>query len=496
MWTLIRRPSDINFFRQAIFINLGKLCLPFFIFMHTIDNIRQNIIGIDKVVTLLDGTKRPFVFLDNGASTPSFRSVLAKVEELLEWYSAIHRGNGIKSIVSTNVYEEAHGIILDFVGADKNEKMAVLVKNTTEAVNKLSYRLGCMQNDVILISGMEHHSNDLPWRRFNHYDFIDVDEKGYLDLDDLTRKLEKYKGRVRLVTVTGASNMSGIINPYHEIARIAHSHGAKIMLDAAQLAPHRKIDMRPSADPSHIDFLVMSAHKMYAPYGSGVLICSKEMCQAGDPEFVGGGMAKMVTYKGFYANDAEKKEEAGSPNVVGAVAFASALRTLAAVGMDNVAAHEIKLTGYALKRLEEIPQVKLLIETDYENIHNRLGVLTFTTEGMDYKKVAAILCYEYGIGVRSGRFCAHPYASRLLKFSDEEIDNWFEQTCRGEGTDIPGAIRVSFGIYNTEEEVDYLISSLKAIFAGNYKGHYVKDEHGYDYRPENFSVDVSEYFSF
>jgi len=464
--------------------------------MNTIDNIRKNIIGIDKKFFLPDGTEREYIFFDNGASTPSFAEVHSKVGEFLEYYSAVHRGNGYKSFIATEAYDEAHKIIGKFFGATEGSYEVIMLKNTTEAINKLSYRLGGWEDDAILISGMEHHSNDLPWRRFKHHEFVSIKKDGSLDLEDLENKAKKLKGKLKLITVTGASNVTGIVNDYRKIAKIAHENGAKILLDAAQLSPHRKINMMSENENECIDFLVMSGHKMYAPYGTGILICLKDLCRSGEPEYVGGGVAKLVTRGKVYWNDGADREEAGSPNVVGAIALAKAIQILDEIGMDKVAQHEIELTKHLNNRLKEIPEIKMLAPIDESNFDNRLGVFTFELEGVYYQKVAAALCYEYAIGVRCGRFCAHPYTAQLLNVGENENATWINDILHGDKKQLPGALRVSFGVYNTLEEIDILIEALKNIAQGNFKLNYTQNISTGEFHPVDYDFKTENYFKF
>lgn len=461
-----------------------------------IEKIRDSIVGIDKEVELLDGTSRQYVFFDNAASTPSFKRARDKVNELLEWYSAIHRGQGIKSFIATEAYDEAHRIVANFVNADPELYTVIFVKNTTEAINKLNYRLNLKNTDVVLSTGMEHHSNDLPWRRNNFIDYIKTDENGYLDINDLYKKIEQYGKRIKLITVTGASNVSGFVNPYHEIAEIAHSIGAKILVDAAQLAPHRKIDMLPCDDTKHIDYLVMSAHKLYAPFGTGVLICPRETCENGDPEFVGGGMAAYVTHYETIWADLPDREEAGSPNTIGGIAMAAALKELDEIGMDFLENHEHNLTEYFLNQLESIPEIKTLVKTDFDRLDEKLGVITFNIEGMHYNLVGSILAHEFGIGLRTGCFCTQPYIAKLMNISDKLAEEMKDNIVCKRKIDLPGAIRISFGIYNTKEEVDYLLDSLKKVISGDYNGIYNVDESTGTFTPEGFEFNYQKYFEF
>lgn len=460
----------------------------------TIDNVREHIVGITKQVTLLDGSKRQYVFFDNAASTPSFSDVKEAVNEALEWYSAIHRGAGIKSLISTKAYDDAHEIVEKFVNANPSKDTVIFGKNTTEAVNKLANRLELTKQDVVLVSGMEHHSNDLPWRKYATVKFIDINEDGTLNLEDLEYKALKYRTNLKVIAITGAANVTGIVNPYYEIAEIAHKYGAWFVLDAAQLAPHRKIDMKDHDDPQHIDFLVMSAHKMYAPFGTGVLVGNNSVFKKGDPDFVGGGTVSVVTHDEVHWAHLPDKEEAGTPNYLGAVAFAKALKILDEIGMDKVAEHEVELTNYMLKKMKAIPQIKLLGKTEFENPYDKLGVITFNVDGFQDGLVAAILCYEGGIGLRNGCFCAHPYVKHLLKVTKEDSDKLVKDLISGNRSNLPGAIRVSFGCYNTIEEIDYFTEIIQKVIKKEYRGNYICNEKTGIFSPENFEINYPDYF--
>ena len=205
----------------------------------TIDNVRENILGIETQVPLLDGSKRTYTNLDNAASTPSLKPVFEKITEFMQWYSSIHRGTGFKSQVSTQVYDEAHEIACHFVNLNPDNNTVIFGKNATESLNKLSQRFPFQPGDVVFTTLMEHHSNDLPWRRFAEIKHIRVDDQGALDEEHLDELLKQYAGRIRLVVIGGASNVTGYINPVHRIAEKVHAAGAEILVDAAQLAPHR-----------------------------------------------------------------------------------------------------------------------------------------------------------------------------------------------------------------------------------------------------------------
>jgi selenocysteine lyase/cysteine desulfurase len=460
----------------------------------SIKDVRSQIIGIDEQVPLLDGTYRKYVNFDNAASTPCLRPVLEKVHEFMRWYSSVHRGTGFKSQISTQVYDEARRIALDFVGADLTLDTVVFGKNTTEALNKAARRFPVGANQVVLSSVMEHHSNDLPWRLNAQVDHIDLDPDGALDLADLERKLKHYAGRVTLVAITGGSNVTGYINPIHTIAEMAHAAGAMILVDAAQFAPHRELDMLVHNDPRHIDFVALSAHKMYAPFGTGALIGPKHIFEEGEPDLVGGGTVDIVTLSSVNWTEPPEKDEAGSPNVVGAVALARSMLELKAIGFEALAEHEAQLTAHALRGLLEIEGLTVYGDRDPTSARERLGVIPIEVQGMPHQLLAAILSTEYGIGVRNGCFCAHPYLLKILDIDEEAAHLFQEEIVAGDRTRMPGLVRISFGMYNTLDEVDYLLEALQNIVREGYQGKYQQDVQSGDFAVEGFASNMTEYF--
>jgi cysteine desulfurase/selenocysteine lyase len=461
----------------------------------TIHNVRENVVGVEAQVPLLDGSRRTYVNFDNAASTPALRPVLDKVNELMTWYSSIHRGTGFKSQVSTDAYEEAHRIVCSFVGANPATHVVIFGKNSTEALNKLARRFPLAAGDVVLTTLMEHHSNDLPWRAVAQTEHVHVDENGALDETHLDALLEKYAGRVRLVAVTGASNVTGYINPLPRIAAKAHAAGAQILVDAAQLAPHRAVDMRPDDDPAHIDYLALSAHKMYAPYGTGALIGRRDTFLQGDPDVVGGGTVDIVTLDDVKWAAPPEKDEAGSPNVVGAVALAKTILCLQEIGMPALAEHEAQLTARLLQKLARIEGVQVFGINDPARAAEKVGVVPFNVEGMSHYLVAAILSAEGGIGVRNGCFCAHPYILHLMKVSAKHAREHQQAIQQGIKKYLPGLIRASFGCYNTEDEVDWFIEVLERIVRGDYQGHYVQDTASGAFWPQGYVPDTASYFT-
>lgn len=462
----------------------------------SVDDLRQEIVGIDQQVPLLDGSTGTYIYLDNAASAPAFRGVQRKVDEFLPWYSAVHRGTGFKSLLSTHVYEQTHEIVARFVGADPETHCVIFGKNTTEAINKLANRLALGSDDVVISTVMEHHSSDLPWRPKAQVEYVGLREDGRLDMDDLMQKLDRFDGRVKLVSTTGASNVTGFIPPIYDMAELIHQHGARILVDCAQLAPHRAVDMRPVDSPQHLDFVALSAHKMYAPFGTGALIGPREFFRQGPPDYRGGGTIEIVTLDEVHWAEPPERDEAGSPNVIGAVALAASIRILSQVGMGAVAAHEMELTRYALRELNRLNGVKVYGCSDPDRLDDRLGVISFEVEGIPHGKAAAILAFEGGIGVRSGCFCAHPYVLRLLGIGDQEYQTYRDQVLNHDRSALPGLVRIGFGCYNTLEEVELLIEMLERVIVGDYIGDYVADKASGLYFPREFDPAIlSSYFA-
>lgn len=455
----------------------------------------RHLFDLEQQVPRLDGSLGDYINLDNAASTPPLRSVETAVAGFMRWYSSVHRGAGYKSQLSTHMYETARQQVLNFVGADPETHICIFGKNTTEAINKLANRFPFPAGrDVVLISLLEHHSNDLPYRKAAKVIRIMANEKGDLDEADFDRKLSLYKDRIALVAVTGASNVTGYMPPLQRMAEKAHAIGAHFFVDAAQLAPHRKIEMGSLDDPRHFDYLSLSGHKMYAPYGTGALIARRDIFETGEPDLRGGGQIDLVTEDTVIWSAPPEREEAGSPNVVGAVALAAAIKQLEAVGMQSVAEHEISLTAYALRQLSRIEQVELYGHTDPARAHEKVGVIPFNVRGTPHFLTAAILGYEFGIGVRNGCFCAHPYILHLLEVSKPRIAEIEHQIEAGDRRKNPGLVRASFGLYNTFEDIDRLAAALQKIARQEYQGVYQQDKASGDFYPQGWVPRFEEFF--
>jgi selenocysteine lyase/cysteine desulfurase len=258
------------------------------------------------------------------------------------------------------------------------------------------------------------------------------------------------------------------------------------MVDCAQLLPHRQIHMGAIDTPRRLDFIAFSAHKVYAPFGSGGLVGPAAFFDQLEPDDRGGGTVEIVTLSDVTWTGAPERDEAGSPNVLGALALAAALRFLEQVGMQAVAAHEAELTAYALRRLALVPGIQLYGLTDPAAADQRVGVIPFSVKGFSHGMVAAILGFEAGIGVRDGCFCAHPYILRLLGVTDEEYNAYHQRVLHHNRADLPGLVRMSFGCYNTLADVDRLAAALERITAGDFRGSYLVHPRSGSYYPRGF----------
>jgi selenocysteine lyase/cysteine desulfurase len=463
-----------------------------------LENVRDSIVGLDKHVPLFNGRQVRYVNLDNAATTPPLVPVLDCFHRFFELYASVHRGSGFKSLVSTHIYERCRKTVGEFIGADPSYHTLIFTPNATYALNKLAARLNPPSDGVVLCTLMEHHSNLLPWRRLGcRVEYAGIQRKdGSLDLSDLESRIRANSGRLRLVAVTAASNVTGSLPPIRRIARLAHEHGAMIAVDATQWVPHRAFRMGAPDDPERMDFAAFSGHKMYAPFGTGVLVGPREFFEKGEPDTVGGGTVNAVTRDDVIWAPVPDKEEAGTPNLAGAVALACAAKALQSIGMDNLAEHERELTRLALRGLSRMDDVTLYGLKDGDVGEDRLGVIALTAEGLPHAKLACILAHEWGIGVRNGCFCAQPYVRELLGISEQEMKGVLKRLALGDHATVPGMVRVSFGVYNKAEEVDYLLEALRAVLAHGPRAEYILDERYMEYVPDPPAVSPDDYIPF
>ena len=419
---------------------------------YTLENIRNYVVGIDEEMELENGSKKTVTNFDNAATTPALQPVMEEVDEELKKYGSIGRGFSPKSDHSTELYNETKEKVLQFVGADPEKYTVFYVNNTTDGMNKLASALIEDKSDVVLTTRIEHHSNDLPWREWGTVIYAEVDDQGRIIYDDIENQLKN--NDVKYVSVTAASNVTGYVTDVHRVAKLAHKYGAKIIVDGAQIVAHRKFSMLGENPDENIDFFVFSAHKMYSPYGGGAVVGLTDELMGHMPKFYGGGTISIVGDDWVEYADAPKSYEAGSPNYPGVVGLGKAIDVLQEVGFDKIEEHEKALNRRLVDGLLKMDNA--IVYGDTEDLSDRVGVITFNFSDINSQLVAEELSKSYGIATRRGAFCANPYVWRLYGLSDEEVHNFAECSA----TNTPGMIRASFGIYNTEEEVDYLLEVL------------------------------------
>ncbi len=387
----------------------------------------------------------PLVYFDNAATSQKPIQVIEAVREFYEKHNAnVHRAIHTISQEATELYERAHEEVAKFINARDMEEI-IFVRGATEAINLIAYSYGLRnlgQGDEVLVSLMEHHSNIVPWEITSKIKgfkvrYIDVKSDGTLDYESLEQTISE---KTKIVSITHVSNVTGVINDIKRIAKIAHEHGALLVVDGAQSVPHMPVDVK----DLDADFLVFSGHKMLAPTGIGVLYGKIDLLKEMAPFQGGGEMIREVSFNPTMGrcniswNDLPWKFEAGTPDIGGGIGLMAAVRYLRGLGMDNVYCHECDLIGYALKRVQELRKIKIYGPLE---ITGKCGIIPFNMEGFDSHDVALFLD-SYGIMIRSGYHCAQPLHQRL---------------------NVPSSARVSFYIYNTRDEIDRFIEVLKEL---------------------------------
>jgi selenocysteine lyase/cysteine desulfurase len=432
-----------------------------------------DLVGDDIEVPCLDGEGRRYRAFDAAASTSALPGVFERVRSIVPWYSSVHRGAGTKSQVATAAYEAARSAALGFAGRSGSDDIAIICRNTTEAINHLAYRMKLSPDDIVLTTVVEHHANLLPWRRVATCRFVECDRSGRFDIDAVVDGLA-LEPVPKLLAITAASNVTGWTPPLAEIVTLAHERGVPVAVDAAQLAAHGPL-------PVGADFVTWSGHKMYAPFGSGVLIGPRRAFVDGDPFLAGGGAVDLVDLNEVIWTEPPEREEAGSPNVIGAVALHAAFDELTEIGWSAIGAHDLEVSRALRAGLAAIDGVRLL---GPELAIDTLPVATFIVDGVPHALVAARLAAEYGIGVRHGCFCAHPYLIRLLGLSNEEVAGFRDQLRVGDRRGVPGAVRASAGLNISLGDVSALVDAVATISREPSRFEYHQDPWTGDFRPE------------
>lgn len=410
-----------------------------------LDQLRKTMIS-QPLVPTTRGLK-PYINFDNSASTPTFKAIWDSVR--LTWQAPI--------TTQHEVVNEVKRICSKALGASQDVYDMIFTSNTTEAINLVARQLESLYKEseepVILTSFLEHNSNDLPWRRLKRWSIVrlHMDDDGFFDLSELNDLLTDYNQlkrfgnkRIKVVALSGASNVLGSCNDLKEISRIAHANGAMVLIDGAQLTAHRSINI----EESSIDFYAFSAHKVYAPFGTGVLIMKKGLFNIND-------------------DDMQIIRSSGEENAGGIAALGKALLILQRIGMDVIFQEERSINKYALSKLSQIPGIKIYGVKDYDSplLSNKLGVIAFSFKNKIPSKFAKELALRRGIGIRSGCHCAHLTVKRILNIPHYiERIQWFIQTFFPKFK-FAGVLRISFGLENNEREVEELVDVINEILA-------------------------------
>ncbi|MFD8163047.1 aminotransferase class V-fold PLP-dependent enzyme [Streptomyces malaysiensis] len=431
------------------------------------------VLGSDVLVPLVTGGEVTYAALDYAASAPALRRVWDDIAAYAPYYGSVHRGAGYLSQLSTDLFENSRKDVAAFLGCREDDQV-VFTRSTTDSLNLLA--AVAPRGTEVFVFETEHHASLLPWEQRADLTvrYLSAPRSPRQAVETLERALVGRAEGPALVCVTGASNVTGELWPVRELAAAAHAHGARIVLDAAQLAPHHPVDIA-EAD---VDWVAFSGHKLYAPFGAGVLAGRADWLREARPYLAGGGASRKVARRDDGGVDVEwhttaARHEAGSPNVIGVYAIASACKALTEAGFEGLVARERQLIEKVRAGLAEVPEVRVL--SLFGDDAPRVGVLSFVVEGWNSSHFAAALSAEYGIGVRDGLFCAHPLVRTLL---DSEPDEPGE--C-GAPEAAPGeralnAIRVSFGAGTPDEHVERFVGAVKEL---------VRDGARWSYRTED-----------
>ncbi|MFJ2556759.1 MULTISPECIES: aminotransferase class V-fold PLP-dependent enzyme [unclassified Streptomyces] len=425
------------------------------------------VLGADVTVPLVTGGEVTYAALDYAASAPALQRVWDDVAAYAPYYGSVHRGAGYLSQLSTDLFENSRRTVAEFLGCRAGDQV-VFTRSTTDSLNLLAAALPA--DCQVFVFETEHHASLLPWRdaRVTYLNAPRTTDEAVATLERALASRDP-QGPA-LVCVTGASNVTGELWPVRELAAAAHAHGARIVLDAAQLVPHHAVDI---ADLD-VDWIAFSGHKLYAPFGSGVLAGRADWLQSAEPYLAGGGASRKVARRADGGVDVDwhttaARHEAGSPNVIGVYAIAAACKALTEAGFDALAAREQRLVAEVRAGLAEVPEVKVL--SLFGDDAARVGVLSFVVEGWNSSHFAAALSAEYGIGVRDGLFCAHPLVRTLLG-SDPQDPGECGAPEAEPGERSLNAIRVSFGAGTPDEHVERFVRAVRELVSDGARWNY------------------------
>lgn len=378
---------------------------------------------------------KPIVYLDSAASAQKPHQVIDAISHFYSHdYANIHRGIYELSERSTQLYEEARHAVKCFINAAHDEEI-VFVRGTTEGINLVAQSYGRTKweaGDEVIVSTIEHHSNIVPWYLLKEQigielKVIPITDTGAMDLDAYE---QLFSPRTKLVAISHVSNALGTINPVKDMIKMAHAHEVPVLLDGAQAIPHMPVNMQ----ELDCDFYVFSAHKLYGPTGIGVLYGKKKYLNAMPPYQGGGSMIETVTFDNITFAKSPQKFEAGTPDIAGAIGLRAALDYVQAIGMEAIFAHEQELLRYAEPKLLAIPNLRII-----GTAKPKVGVISFVIDDIHPHDIGTVLDHE-GIAIRAGHHCAMP------------VMEYFH---------VPATVRVSFGVYNNESDIDALIAAIQ-----------------------------------
>ncbi|MEU3300583.1 MULTISPECIES: aminotransferase class V-fold PLP-dependent enzyme [unclassified Streptomyces] len=425
------------------------------------------VLGRDVTVPLVTGGEVTYGALDYAASAPALQRVWDDVAAYAPYYGSVHRGAGYLSQLSTDLFENSRATVHEFLDC-RDDDQVVFTRSTTDSLNLLAAVLPA--DCQVFVFETEHHASLLPWRdaRVTYLNAPRTHGEAVRTLETALADRDPYGPA--LVCVTGASNVTGELWPVRELAAAAHAHGARIVLDAAQLAPHHPLSVR----ELDVDWVAFSGHKLYAPFGSGVLAGRADWLQDAEPYLAGGGASRKVARRTDGGVDVEwhstaARHEAGSPNVIGVYSIASACKALTEAGFGTLVAREQHLIAKVRDGLAEVPEVKVL--SLFGDDSPRVGVISFVVEGWNSSHFAAALSAEYGIGVRDGLFCAHPLVRTLLGSDPQDVGECGAPEAEP-GERSLNAIRVSFGAGTPDEHVERFVRAVKELVRDGAKWNY------------------------